>query len=106
MLWETEWWSIETYASLGFPLANLPFSRWSALWTDLGRMGWEAYALTGSVLLVLSTLFLWARHRDRQHEYQAYMPTWYRAASDRSFDGLAIAPLIEASACLLVRAQS
>ena len=78
VLWETEWWSQETYETIDFPQMNMPFSRWSSLWTDLGVLGWQAYVLTFCVLAVFTTLLLWARYRDRHHEYQAYMPTWYR----------------------------
>ena len=73
VLWETEWWSQETYATIAFPTVNMPFSRWSSLWTDLGALGWQGYTLTGSVLVIFTLLLLWANYRDRHHEYQAYM---------------------------------
>ena len=78
MLWETEWWSQETYATIAFPTVNMPFSRWSTLWSDLNQLGWQAYVLTGAVLGVLTILLFWARYQDEHHEYTAYMPTWYR----------------------------
>ena len=76
VLWEVDWSDAETFTTIEFPMLSLPFSRWGQLW---GSLSWQACVLVAVVLVVLSILLLWARYKDRQNEYVAYMPRWYRA---------------------------
>ena len=79
VLWEVDWSDAETFTTIEFPMLSLPFSRWGQLWELLWSLSWQAYVLVAVVLVVLSILLLWARYKDRQNEYVAYMPRWYRA---------------------------
>ena len=75
---EVEWWKGDTYTSIAFPMLTLPLSRWSDLGAQFVKLPFHVHALMGFVLLLLSLLLLWADYRDRQQEYIAYMPQWYK----------------------------
>ena len=49
------------------------------MWAGLFEMQWEIYVMMVAVVGVLTLLLLWARHKDAQHEYVAFMPGWYKA---------------------------
>ena len=84
-LWEISWWDEATFQAFSFPMLSLPFSRWGELYEGLLRLPVTVYAMMLAVLTLLLVLLLWAQYKDRQHEYIAYMPAWYRAVRQVEF---------------------
>ena len=74
-----DWSDQEIYKTIAFPMVSLPFSRWEALWSGLASMHPTVYYIMIGLLTLLTLLLLWARKMDRQSEYLAYMPGWYKA---------------------------